>query len=191
MAKTFVSSLPSVSTGSTWTATAANNLLTTMNSHTVPPLIRVRRAAAQTISVNTAQAVYWDTQDINTDGTSAFTASSNIVTIQTTGVYLVSATLNYPAASGSGPYGVAIYANPTIASPGTSATITAGTRITGTLANLSSGSTQTVVTCSTIYSFNANDTIAVLAYQNSVAGVALSTTNEQNTLSIAFMGRVS
>jgi hypothetical protein len=196
MAKTFVSSLPSVSTGSTWTATAANNLLTTTNSHTVPPLMRARRAAVQSIANNTSQAVNFDTRDIDTGATESpadamFTATSNVVTIRTAGVYLVTATLNFVAGSAAGPYAAAIYLNPTYSGSGDTATITAGTRITGALHSLSSGSTQTVVSCSTIYSFSASNTIGVMAYQNSGAAVNIAATNEQNTLSVAFLGKVS
>jgi hypothetical protein len=196
MAKTFTSGLPSVSTGDVLTATAQNNLLTTLNSHTVPPLMRARRAALQSIANNTAQAVNFDTRDIDTGSTESpadamFTATSNVATIKTAGVYLVTATLNFVSGSGAGPYGVAIMLNPTYSGSGDTATITAGTRITGNLVSLSSAITQTVVSCSTIYNFSASNTIGVLAYQNSGAAVNIASANEQNTLSVAFLGKVS
>ena len=196
MAKVFTSSLPSAVVKGTLTASNYNNAITTINSHTVPPLMRARRAAAQAFANNTLVAVNWDQRDIDTGATESpadamFTATSNVVTIRTAGVYLVTATLNFPAASGSGPYGTAIYLNPTYSGSGDTATITAGTRITGTLANLSSGLTQTVVSCSTIYSFSVGNTIGVVGYQNSGASVSLATGNEQNSLSVAFLGKVS
>ena len=191
MAKTFTSSIATPNTGDVLTASAYSSAITTLNSHTVPPVMRARRAAVQAIGVNSPIAINWDTADIATTDSGMWSPTSNKVTIQTAGVYLVTATLNFVAGSGSGPYGVSIYANPTFSGTGDTATITAGTRITGTLANLSSGLTQTVVSCTTLYSFAANDTVGVIGYQNSVASVNISNGNEQNTFSLVFVGRTS
>ena len=196
MAKVFTSSLPSAVVKGTLTASNYNNAITTINSHTVPPMVRARRAAAQTFPASTPYAVNFDTRDIDTGATESpadamFTATSNVVTIKTAGVYLVTSTLNYLAGSGAGAYGISIWLNPTYSGSGDTATITAGTRLTGNLVSLSSGSTQTVVSCSTIYNFAANDRIGVLGFQSSVASVNIAAINEQNTLSVAFLGKVS
>ena len=191
MAKTFTSSIATPNTGDVLTALVLDAAITTLNSHTVPPLMRARRAAAQAIGANSLIAINWDTADIATTDSGMWSPTSNKVTIQTAGVYLVTATLNFLAGSGSGPYGMSIYVNPTYSGTGDTATITAGTRITGTLANLSSATTQTVLSCTTLYSFAANDTVGVTGFQNSSASVNIAAVNEQNTLSLVFVGRTS
>ena len=197
MAKTYTNlTVANATAGNAILASDFSSAFTTLNNHNVPPLMRARRAALQSMANNTIQAVNWDTRDIDTGATESpadamFTATSNVVTIKTAGVYLVSVTLNFIAGAGAGPYGAAVYLNPTYSGSGDTATITAGTRITGALHSLSSGITQTVVSCSTIYNFAAGNTIGVAGYQNSGAAVNLANGNEQNTLSVAFLGKVS
>jgi len=87
MAKTFVSSLPSVSTGSTWTATAANNLLTTVNSNTVPPLVRAKRSAD--LSYTSSAAIAWDAEDYDTDSMHDLVTNNTRLTFATAGIYRV------------------------------------------------------------------------------------------------------
>jgi len=189
MAKTFTSSLPAVSTGDVLTATAQNNLLTTVNSHTVPPMIRVRRNASQSIATATVAAVNFDTKDFDTDW--SFTASSNILTVGTTGVYLLSATVSFQA-NATGGRGVTIYSGATVSGSGDSATVTGGTRVNGTFVPAVGGAIQTNVSCSGLCSLTAGDKIAVMAYQTS--GGALNTNPsgyEETTFSAVFVGKTS
>ena len=190
MAKTINTNLPTVSTGDVLTATAYNNFITSMNSTTVPPMIRVRRNAAQSIAGNVSGAVNFDAKDFDTDW--GFTASSNLLTVGTTGVHFLTATVDFQT-NGTGTRGVAIFYGATVSGATDAATITAGTRIAGNMVGPSSGVTQTVITCSTLYNLTAGDKIAVMAYQNS--GGNLNTQSggsvEETSFSAFLVGRTS
>lgn len=87
MAKTFTSALPSVSTGDVLTATAQNNLLTTLNSHTVPPMVRAKRSA--NYAYTSSAAIAWDAEDYDTDGMHDNATNNSRITFQTAGIYRV------------------------------------------------------------------------------------------------------
>jgi hypothetical protein len=84
MPKTY-NTFTNVSTGDVLTATNFNNVLTNVNNYRKPPLLRVRRAADQSIAGNVSGAVRFDTKDIDIDDDWGFTPSSNLLTVGTTG----------------------------------------------------------------------------------------------------------
>lgn len=87
MAKTFTSNLPAVSTGDVLTATAQNNLLTTLNSHTVPPAASTWLTTTITNQTNNT-AISFSSSTHDTD--SMFSAGSPTrLTFNTAGIYLV------------------------------------------------------------------------------------------------------
>lgn len=89
MPKTY-NSIPTVSTGDVYTATAHNNIVTNVNNYRVPPMCRVLRSSDWTYS---GTYIEWNAEQYDTDG--MFTPSSTSVTIQTDGVYSVSGFYSY------------------------------------------------------------------------------------------------
>lgn len=177
-----------VSTGDVYTAAAHNLILENVENYRVPPMCKVRRDATQAIANNTQRLVYWDTEDVDTD--SMFTASSLEITINTAGVYLVTACIGF-AVNFTSTRGVQIVVNPTISGSTTSANVTAGTRIAMTMTDCSPA-TQSVVTATTAYNFAASDTIGVIAYQNSGGNLNIpSTATEQVSCSVVWLGQAS
>lgn len=93
MAKTY-NTIPSVSTGDVYTATAHNNIVTNVNGYRVPPLCRVRRSgsasAAITPSTSTTGFLDWNTEDVDTETDNMWDAAAGTrITVRTAGVYLV------------------------------------------------------------------------------------------------------
>jgi len=87
MPKTY-NTIPTVSTGDVYTATAHNAIGTTINSMRVPPMCSVYFGTNTTYTQDTD--ISWTAQDFtNTDG--MWTSGGNI-TIQTAGLYLVTFT---------------------------------------------------------------------------------------------------
>ena len=87
MAKVFTN-LTAVATGDLLAATTHNNLLTTVNNHTVPPMVR----AILTSNINpytSGAVIAWQSEEYDTDGMWSAGVPTRIV-IGTTGIYLVS-----------------------------------------------------------------------------------------------------
>jgi len=95
MAKTYTSNLPTATTGTVLTASNYNNLITDVNNLVVPPM-SIWASVAQTVS--TGNTLNYSTSVVNTD---AMTNSSGVVTIQTTGVYQILASIIFTWASGT------------------------------------------------------------------------------------------
>lgn len=87
MPKTFTSVLPSVSTGDVYQATSHNNIVTTLNSHTVPPLVRAKRSAD--LSYTSSAAIAWDAEDYDTDAMHDNATNNTRITFATAGIYRV------------------------------------------------------------------------------------------------------
>jgi hypothetical protein len=176
------------STPATYTAgqilTAAQmNLISANLNAGGPCFLRVRRAAAQAIATSTLGAVNFDTEDVDT--ASIFTASSNRIIVATAGLYQLSATVSF-ATNGTGARSVAIFASSTVSGATDAATVTGGTRITGAISPPST-TTQTVLSCSTLYSVTAAQAFSVSAYQESGGNLNIAAT-EQVSFSIAYVG---
>jgi hypothetical protein len=152
-----------------------------------PCFLRVRRAVAQSIAGNTAGAVRFDTEDVDTAG--IFTVSANTITIATAGLYMLSATVGFET-NGTGTRGVAIFSSATVSGATDAALITAGTRITGNMVGPASAVTQTVPSCSTLFNVTAGQVFAVMAYQNSGGALNCGNVAEQTTFSAAYVGAV-
>lgn len=150
-----------------------------------PCFLRVRRNASQAIATATTAAVNFDTEDVDT--ASIFSASSNRIIVATAGLYQLSATVSY-ALNATGTRATAIIANSTVSGATDAATITGGTRITGAISP-AAASTQTVQSCSTLYSVTAGQAFSVQAYQESGVTINIAAV-EQTTFSIAYVGAV-
>lgn len=86
MAKTY-NTIPTVSTGDVYAATAHNNIVTNVNNYRVPPACIVYRSSDLS-SYASGTAITWNAEQVDTD--SMFSASSTNVTVGTTGLYAVS-----------------------------------------------------------------------------------------------------
>ena len=176
------------STPATYTAgqilTAAQmNLISANLNAGGPCFLRVRRNATQSIANGAFAAVNFDIEDVDT--ASIFTASSNRIIVATAGLYQLSATVSY-ATNSTGIRATAIIASSTVSGSTDAATITGGTRITGSITS-ASPSTQTVHSCSTLYSVTAGQAFSLQAYQDSGGSLNISAT-EQVSFSIAYVG---
>lgn len=88
MAKTYTA-LGTVAAGDVYTASAYNTMATDVNNFIVPPAAQVIRSTNLT-SYTSGTAITWSSAAYDTD--SIFSAGSpNILTIQTTGLYLIEA----------------------------------------------------------------------------------------------------
>jgi hypothetical protein len=148
-----------------------------------PCFLRVRRNAVQSLATGVFGAVNFDTEDVDT--ASIFTASSNRIIVPTAGLYQLSATVSYNTNS-TGTRATAIIASSTVSGSTDAATITGGTRITGSISP-PSPSTQTVQSCSTLYSVTAGQAFSLQAYQDSGVSLNMSAV-EQVSFSIAYVG---
>ena len=197
MAKTYTNlTVANATAGNAILASDFSSVFTTLNNHNVPPLVRARRAGSQTIATGALAAVNFDTRDIDTGATESpadalFTATANFITIKTAGVYLITATVSIDATSATGSRAVVLVHQPTFTGSGDSATVATGTRIAGQYATALSGSIQTTLSATTLYSCAASDKIAVIAFQNSGGNMTISPAAEQSTLSAVFVGKVS
>ena len=158
MPKTFTN-LTTVATGDLLAATAHNNLLTTVNNHTVPPMCKATKNATQSIPHATATVITLPTEDYDTDGMHSTLGNTSRITIATDGVYTV--TGHVISAASSGPYNfVYIYKN---------GAALAGE--TGTIAGTKDGATAIMSQITVTLSLVATDYVEVAFYQNSGAAI--------------------
>ena len=136
-------------------------------------MVIVRRGATQSIANNTITALSFDTQDVDTDA--CFAPTSTNITVNTTGIYLLTASVQY-AANASGVRELGFRKNGTIIDTGF-----------GPLAaNTPATANAAVITVTGMASFVATDIITLYVFQNS--GVAL---DAQGRASIVLLGRTS
>jgi hypothetical protein len=176
MPKTYTT-IPSVVAGETYGATAHNNIATTINNHTVPPMAQATRTAVQSIANNTTSFVSFTTESFDTDG--MFTATDTKITVQTAGVYLVTGFMTY-ASNGTGARISSIEKN--------AASAGAGTRLAQFFGNGIAGD-DFGVALSAVANLAANDTLHLTCYQTS--GGALNTGASHPVLSAVWIGRIS
>ena len=181
MAKTYTAG-GTVAAGDVATAAAWNVLTVDVNNLIVPPLLRVHRATLQSIANNTDTFFTFTIEDFDTDG--CFTPSSDTVTVQTTGVYYVSAGISW-ASNNTGYRAMYIMKNPSSVSD--YASIFAGSQVSAASAS------DALLAASSVQTFTAGETIKVQVSQNS--GGALNAGNVTLTgvshLSLAWLGRTS
>ena len=181
MAKTYTAPT-TVSAGDAITASLYNTYVgTNVANLIVPPLLRVRRATTQSIPHNTDTFVTFTIEDFDNDG--CFTASSDTVTVQTTGVYYVSAGIAF-ASNATGYRGMYILKNPSSVND-----------IGAALAacEMPAASSGNMLTASAVQTFTAGETIKVMVGQNSGGSLNIVNTSLPNAthLSFAWVGRTS
>ena len=69
------------------TASAYSSAITTINSHTVPPLVRAKRSTD--LSYTSSAAIAWDAEDYNTDAMHNNVTNNTRITFATAGIYRV------------------------------------------------------------------------------------------------------
>ncbi len=169
MGKTYTAPT-TVSAGDAITASLYNTYVgTNVANLIVPPAVLLRRVANQSISNNTETNMSWDTEDVDTD---SMWSSGTTITIQTSGIYVVSMFINFGAANGTGLREIAFKKN--------------GVGGIGSNTSMPNSSYTHNVTASAIFSAVATDTITAVAFQSS--GSAMNLTGN---ISVVWMGRTS
>ena len=181
MPKTYTAA-GTVAAGDVYTAAAHNIIATDVNNFIVPPMCRVRRATTQSITNSTDTFVTFPIEDIDTDG--MFTATSDTITIQTEGVYQVSASILF-AANNTGARIINIYKNPTSVSDFAAVLTSEWTNATQTY--------STVMSASGISSFTAGQTVKIGVFQTSGGALNIGDTGFTSItqLSVVWVGRTS
>ena len=184
MAKTYTAPT-SVVAGDAITASLYNTYVgTNVANLIVPPSCRVEKTTQQNISTTSDTIVTWDVEKYDTDGMVTLSSSTSQITINTPGIYLITA-------------GVAYEANATnrrviyVTKNGTSYSENI---IGDNRASVYEGSAQFQVT--TMIELANADVIRMLVYQNSGATLkipaVLNAAEQANTfLSLAWIGRTS
>ena len=166
-----------VYSGSGWVQTnswSTTSGVTGVNSLIVPPAAIIRRVATQSFSNGVPALMSFDTEDADTD---SMWSSGTTITIQTTGIYTISAFVNFSTASGPGLREVAIKKNG-VSSPGAGGP--------GGQTSMPNSSYSHNVTASGISAMVATDTITLEVFQN--CGSAMNVTG---TISVIWVGRTS
>lgn len=179
-------------TGSAWIE--VGNLSTTsgvtgVSSLIVPPACRVTRTTQQTLANATLYALnFTASATYDTDGMVG--ATKTFVTINTPGIYMVSAGVGFGAVI-AGARTLYLRVNPTLTGSGDATTATGGTAIGGVLlTGTGSTTTETTLSVTGCYNFVAGDKISALVYQAS--GGNLNTDNSGGTfMSVTWVGRSS
>lgn len=179
MAKTYTA-VPNVSTlqkyasadYNTYTAQNVSNLI-------VPPIVRASRLSTTSINHNTDTFISWTTEDIDTDG--CFAPTSDTITIQTAGVYIVQGQLVF-AANATGNRYVHIVKN--AATPDYTKNVASGF-------GPGNGTNNSVISCSGVVSLAVSDTLKFIGFQSSGAGLNVGDTGVQSFLSATWIGRTS
>ena len=187
MPKTYTAA-GTVPAGDVYTAAAHNIIATNVNNFIVPPAVRATRSTVQSIADVNILAINFNGETYDTDG--MFGGSGTTFTVQTTGLYIVTATVSF-AANATGQRFAFIGVNPTLSGSGDTTTITVSTRIAATTAIGASGSIQHPLCVSATYAFTAGDTVVLGVYQAS--GVALNTDigGELPQMAMTWVGRTS
>ena len=163
-----------VATAAAWNVLVGNDVSFRDGTGVVPPIAIVRRAAAQSITTTSLTKVSFDTEDVDTNG--MFTATSTDITIQTSGVYLLAATVQV-ANNATGIRDGGFQKNGTIINTG------AGV-LAANMQAVNGG--DSVLTMSGIANLVATDIITLYIYQTS--GSSLNITSRA---SLALLGRTS
>jgi hypothetical protein len=159
--------------GTTSGVTGVNNLI-------VPPALRLERASGTNFFANNTDTfVTWPTEVVDTDG--CYTATSDTITIQTAGLYQVSAGICFDTNS-TGVRVVGIAKNPSSASDVASRFVS----------NAVQANTYTNVACSTLVNLAASDIVKVVGFQSSGVSLSINTSLPLATfVSLIWVGRIS
>ncbi len=187
MAKTYTS-VASVSAGDAVTSAAHNIIATDVNNFIVPAASRVTRSAALNVATDSFLALNFDSTTYDTD--SFVGATKTFLTINTAGIYSVTATCGFGGGT-TGVRAIVLVLNPTLSGSGDTTTISAGTRIGGQfLTNVGSSTTQTTLSVAATYAFSASDKITLGVFQTSGVTLALSNTDGLH-LGLTWIGRTA
>lgn len=164
--------------GSVLTAAQLNVASTAINNLVVPPACRVTRTTAQTITTSTWSFISFTSMTFDTDGMTAVTDTK--VTVQTAGLYLISAYCDFGATATGNRY-VRIEKNAATSSNGT-----------GLAQNTTAGIATNALgqTVTTIASLSASDTVHLSVYQTS-GGNTNTSIDLQPFLAMTWIGRTS
>jgi hypothetical protein len=188
MPKTYTAAGSAVA-GDVYTAAAHNVIVTDVNNFIVPPACRVTRTTQQTIANNTLTALnFTATASYDTDGMVG--ATTTFVTVQTAGIYLVTACIGWGAVA-AGIRALYLRLNPTLTGTGDSTVSSGGTGVGGILlSGVGNTGSETSISTSGVYSFSASDKIVAAVFQTS--GGNLNTDNAAGThLSLTWLGRTA
>jgi hypothetical protein len=182
MPKTYTAAGSAVA-GDVYTAAAHNVIVTNVNNFIVPPALRIRRATLQTITTGVDTFVTWPIEDLDTDG--MYTATSDTVTIQTSGLYTVFASVIF-AANATGWRVMNLLKNPSSVSDFASV-------FCANWCPVSSSSQGTTLSASAIQTFTAGDTLKVTVAHNvgSNLDIGNATFTSVTQLSLGWIGRTS
>jgi hypothetical protein len=191
MPKTY-NTIPTVSTGDVYTATAHNNIVTNVNNYRVAPIARVLLTSDVSIANGnwTSFAGFTSTnasEDIDTDGMVSLSGTASGITIQTAGVYTVSCTVIF-ASNATANRGLRI-----VRDAGGAGTYTS---LAGAVLNGSANNGNWVQSASGMASLAANDVVRLSVYQNSGGALNLLAVDSnaqfaQTQLAVAWLGQVS
>ena len=187
MPKTYTAA-GTVAAGDVYTAAAHNIIATDVNNFIVPPAVRVTRSSSVNIANASILAINFGAETYDTDG--MFGGSGTTLTVQTTGLYIVTATIAF-VANATGQRFAFIAANPTLSGSGDTTTITSATRIASTTAIGASASIQHPLCLSSTFAFTAADTVALGVYQTSGAPLAIDVTGETPQMAMTWVGRTA
>jgi hypothetical protein len=93
MAMTFTSPISTVTTGSTLSSANYNQIVTTLNNNTLPPMCQMVLTPNQVIGTGTNTNLTSSSFNYDTDSMSS---TANQITINTAGIYLVSFSMFWP-----------------------------------------------------------------------------------------------
>ena len=177
MAKTY-NTFTDVATGEVLTATNFNNVLENVNNYRVPPSCRVRKTGTQVFTNPTTISFDTDAGSGAHDTDGMWDAGSpTVITIQTTGLYLVTASISAGSATGNA-----------ITTLQMSLNTSAGGSFSCFGANGNTG-TGAAASASGVTSLTAGDTVSVQCYFNG-SGTGL-TIGGGTTMSATWVGQVS
>ena len=178
MAKTYTS-VPTVSTLATYPSATYNTYTAqNINNLIVPPMVSATITANQSIANTTWAFISFTSEGFDTDG--MFAPTDTKITIQTGGIYLVTAQIGF-ATNGTGDRLIKIEKN--------AATPSNGTPLLSSFVDAIAVS-DTHTTMSGLLSLSASDTLHMSVYQNS--GGALNTAaNPYPLLQATWVGRTS
>lgn len=187
MAKTY-GTVTTFTAGSVLTAAQMNVAGGAINNLVVPAACRVTRAAALSIANNSFVAVNFDTTTYDTD--SFVGATKTFLTINTPGIYSITATVGWGAVA-AGARGVILALNPTLSGSGDTTTISSTTRIGANfVTGIGSASSQTTQPVCATYSFAANDRISLGVFQSSGGALGIDFTDGFH-FALTWIGRTS
>ncbi len=187
MAKTYTAAGSAVA-GDVYTAAAHNVIVTDVNNFIVPPAVRATRSAALSVANATIVAINFGVETYDTDG--MFGGSGTTFTVQTSGLYIVTATVAF-GANATGQRFIFIGVNPTLSGSGDTTQITSSTRIASTTAIGASATIQHPCCVSGTYAFTAGDTVALGVYQTSGGVLGIEVVQETPQMAMTWVGRTA